>query len=608
MSFAVPSLLMWLVPLMGAIVALYLLKMRRKDFVVPATFLWPSMTFEVRANSLFQRLRLSLLLFLQLLAVALLVLALSRPQVRQRGLSGDLTVLVLDTSASMSAREGNGTRFDRGIAACRKLIDAVGAGDRLSLVEAGPNPRVVFPISSDPGKMRQALQSVRATDADCDVGEALRLAASIAAKHRGARIVLVSDGVFPEVHDFSPGNAKLEFVPIGGQGENVGITALSASPSSEGLLVFCGLRNYGKKPVALTVDLIADGKLFNSKKLQLDGGGTFGETFAAPPKASVLEAKINPEDALVSDNRAFALADPGASVRALLVGKGDLFLERALVLDPRVTLDRASVLPREAASGEPLYDVVVFDGVPEAPTTARGVLVFGTAGPQSPVRAVGVQQNPRVRSQRGDHPVMAAVDMLNTYIDRAERVEAKPTGQVLATGSSGPLIVVSDGPPRRLYVAFEPMNSDFPLQVAFPIFIANALDYLAPREASGSALLMPPGRSFTVPATSGQGELELRGPGGIAAKLASTGGVWVVRDAVRTGEYTMTVGGKERVLLVGPPPETESAIAPRNRVLAGGQSIAGSDSVLRLADYWRWLAMLGLLVLGCEWWLFARRS
>jgi Ca-activated chloride channel homolog len=79
MNLVSPWSLLWALPLMGIVVALYLMRMRRRDVVVPASFLWPPRTDEVRANAPFQRLRFSWLLLLQLLALALLVLALVWP-------------------------------------------------------------------------------------------------------------------------------------------------------------------------------------------------------------------------------------------------------------------------------------------------------------------------------------------------------------------------------------------------------------------------------------------------------------------------------------------------------------------------------------------------
>jgi hypothetical protein len=478
--------LWWLVPLGGAILALYLLKMRRKDLVVPASFLWPNMITEVRANSLFQRLRFSWLLLLQLIALALLVFALARPQIRQQGLPGQVTVIVLDVSASMSATDVKPSRFGQAVGVCRGLIEAARPSDRISLIEAGPAPRVVFALSNDSSKMRTALASVRPTDAESDIGEALRLAAALVGNERSGRILLLSDGAFATVTDFAPGKAQLVFRQMGESGENVAITALGVADTTAGRQVFCGLRNYGAHPAGGSVSLFADGKLFNSRKLTIGPRGQEGVTESVPPGARVIEARYDGEDILEADNYAATLADPSSSIRVLLVGQGDPFLEKALALDPRVTLDRAAKVPdvdRPGTAGPGEHNVAVFDGVPEAAVKARGVLAFGAAGGPSPVVASGMAKAPKFVTA-ADHPLMKFVDLRDTYIDSVQRVRTKAAGEVLAECGAGPLIVAAEGEKRQVYVAFKPLDSDFPLQVSFPIFISNALDFLAERETA----------------------------------------------------------------------------------------------------------------------------
>ena len=85
-----------------AVIAMYLLKLRRDEAVVPSTLLWTRLVADVEANAPWQRLRRSLLLLLQLLLVIALALLAARPFLeRPAGLARDI-VLVMDTSASMA--------------------------------------------------------------------------------------------------------------------------------------------------------------------------------------------------------------------------------------------------------------------------------------------------------------------------------------------------------------------------------------------------------------------------------------------------------------------------------------------------------------------------
>src|ERR1700712_5756526 len=94
------------------IIALYFLKLRRRPVQVPSTLLWRRSLEDLHVNSLFQRLRKNLLLFLQLLAVILVMIALTGPRIRGTGTEGQRYVLAIDNSASMSATDIKPTRLD----------------------------------------------------------------------------------------------------------------------------------------------------------------------------------------------------------------------------------------------------------------------------------------------------------------------------------------------------------------------------------------------------------------------------------------------------------------------------------------------------------------
>src|SRR5580658_7413322 len=91
-----------------ALLVLYFLKLRRKEMTVSSTFLWRKAIQDLQVNAPFQKLRRNLLLLLQLLLLLALLLSLARPVANYRPGAGKQTVILIDRSASMSARDVDG--------------------------------------------------------------------------------------------------------------------------------------------------------------------------------------------------------------------------------------------------------------------------------------------------------------------------------------------------------------------------------------------------------------------------------------------------------------------------------------------------------------------
>jgi hypothetical protein len=592
MSFQSPAVLWLFAPLGVAILALYLLRMRRQDVKIPASFLWPNQTEEVRANSLFQRLRFNWLLVLQLLIAALVCVALARPQFKQKGMLGTTTVIVLDASASMRATDVSPNRFENAKQMATEAIANAGVGDQIAILTAANTPQVASPLSNDSQAHRSALAQLKPTDTEGDMGEALRLAAALISGIDGARILVLSDGCFTKISEFSPGKAAVVYKKIGTRQENLAIQSLGATKSPKGTEVYCGIKNFGLNEAQTEVAIYADNKLIHAQKLKVPSLNSAGIRCLAPAGTMILRAESSASDLLDADNRLTTAVTPTASLRVLLVSRADPFLERALLLNPRVSLDTSKELPLGEGKGKPSqYDLIVFDGIQAVPVESRGVLSFGSGK--------GRIQTPQA-DEVTSHPITSGIGLENLFIDSAKQLELPSEATALASSNNQPLLAIAEAPQRRVWVGFEPMNSDFPLQVGFPIFIANVLDFVGAGAQSGE-IVTQTGRSMTYRTTQA---LKLESPNRPSINLEPTDGLVTVSGLPDAGEYKL---GDQR-LTVNLRSDTESDIAPKTDISFGQATVKATQTPYRLADFWRVLALLALAVLTFEWWFYARKS
>src|SRR5690348_16191662 len=127
----IPAFLNWPTALIAgaiaipALLVLYFLKLRRREMFVSSTILWKKAVQDLQVNAPFQKLRRNLLLLLQLLLLILLCLALMRPVANFKQGAGKLTVILIDRSGSMAAKDADGgkrTRLEEAKRLAREIV------------------------------------------------------------------------------------------------------------------------------------------------------------------------------------------------------------------------------------------------------------------------------------------------------------------------------------------------------------------------------------------------------------------------------------------------------------------------------------------------------
>lgn len=608
LNFQSPTSLLWFLPIGAFILALYLLRMRRRDFVIPASFLWPERKDEVRANSLFQRLRFNWLWVLQLLALLLLTLGLARWQIRQSNLTGKSTVLVIDASASMKATDVAPSRFDEAVKRASKIASAMDPGDSIAVIEAGATPKVLSGLDPDPAKVADAIRHLRASDAPSDIAEALRLATALVGRDQEAEIVLLSDGCFEPIDSLNAGKSKIRYEPVGQSGENIGIQALGTAQTPQGLQAYAGVKNYGTKPVRTALSIYADGRLVWSQQLEIAANATVGKNITVPSRAQVVEARLSDGGSLPADDRRATPGNPSGSIRVLLVSNGNVFLETGLVLDPRVVLDKSTDVPGSElieSPGKGNYDLVIFDSVPEVAVKAPLTASFGAPTAASPAKGSGTRKTPPLVTSAGQG-VLEDVLFENVYFDHIYRVQPVAGARAIAKTDEGALVVERQSPRRQIYFAFDLLEGDFPLSISFPILIGNLIDAAAGTEMQGITALST-GQNVALPA-SGTDPLKVRRPDGDIFDIAPVNGRYSIRDLDEVGEYVIGEGEDSKRFLVNLTSERESRIAPESQIRLGSGGPVATRTIQRFADLWKPLILGMLALLALEWLVFMRRS
>ena len=234
MTFLVPAAAALAITL-PAIVALYFLRIRRPTRVVPALHLWPDQIRDRQANVPWQRLRMSWLLLLQLLVAAFLVAAALQPALPASANLAQHSIVLLDSSASMQAKDVSPSRFDEARHQVGVLIDELGPLDRMTLISLQSTPRIVVSSAGDRDAIRRALAGMAPTNGPADLSAALALAGGVVRPGENARAYLFGDGiVLPLRASFAAGLPfPIEYHKVGVSGENVALTSLVVRTSAQ---------------------------------------------------------------------------------------------------------------------------------------------------------------------------------------------------------------------------------------------------------------------------------------------------------------------------------------------------------------------------------------
>lgn len=610
MSFLAPAAFAFAAAI-PVVVLFYLLKRKRVVRLVSSTLLWQKFLAESQASAPFQRLRKNWLLILQLILLVLVILALSRPYFAARTLPAQLRVLILDASASMQATDEIPSRFEKARAEALKWVDSLANNDQMVILQSGANTEVKQSATSEKAALRRALQDCTCSDGPTRLVPALRMAESLVRDQRGAEIHLFSDGAVPELSEFDNKGLPLVYHRIGKDSNNVGITALDVRANPENAhqrAVYASVANFSSNSVQTELELRLDNHLLETRPLNVPAGETSPQVFLANQTSDgVFTLHLNVQDDLAVDNDASIVSLLPKPIKVLLISRGNRLLEKALRAVSNVELATASDLTDPAAG----FDFVVLDGVTPKVWPQGNVLAIHVINTNWTPEVTHLEGPPLV-DWRSAHPLLRYSGFDNVQVADSFAAKSPSWAVSLLDSPQAPLILAGDlGRQRIIWIGFDLLESNWPLRVSFPIFIANAVDWLNPANAKGGQLLVKAGDAFRFALAQPEKEARVTLPDGRAKSIAldPKASEFVFAETYRQGIYRLHLGTNDTTFCVDLLDAAESNIKPREELQLGKYSrITATTRQRTNMELWRSIASLGVLVLLFEWWFYHRRT
>jgi hypothetical protein len=593
------------------VIVLYFLKLKRTKVTVSSTWLWQRSIQDLRVNAPFQKLRKNLLLFIQLLLIIIASIAFARPAGSPLSSSGKGVVILIDRSASMTAKDVAPSRLDEAKRQSKELVRALQSGDQVMVISFSRKAEVVLPFSTDRRQIESAIDSVRPSSMTTRIGEAFQMALSAVKTFKTSELVIFSDGQFEEISAPNEG-VPVKFVAIGGRINNVAVTALDVRrPQHQGepWTVFAQLDCFSAKPMDVPVELYVNTKLAKVKQVPLDPNSAHPVIFEIDQPPEIVELKVAAEDDLEVDNRAW-LAVRHKDYKVLLVSSGNFFLEKALLQAPHVSVDR--VTPDRLTSDTYIgYDMVVFDAVAPASVPSEGrYLYLGALPAWEGIKATGAIEHPVIVDWDRRHRVTRFINFSGITIKTAPKLELPGTATVLAEAQEGPLIFAWQKERlRAVVVGYKLFESDWPLRLSFPIMMVNALEWLRADDLAEWRGHPTPGDSIYIRLDQKETFVHVRWPDGKESKLEGKPGEEVAfTETQLPGVYVIKRGNLEepRALNLLDPNESSGRVADKLKL--GEETVKAAEAIPPARhEGWRLFAWIALIILLAEWWIYHRR-
>ncbi|WP_433595929.1 vWA domain-containing protein [Lysinibacillus xylanilyticus] len=557
----------------------YFFRKKYTDQTVSSTLFWSEIMQETRVSPYLKHLQKNALLYLQLLALLLLVLALMNPYVKKSTIVGAQTIFIVDTSATMSAGKERST-FDTHKKEMLSLVNELD-GRPVTLITTGNTPKAIIQHETNTKNIEKAIQELQVTYETAQMNKALDVAQAFVG-NTPTSIYVFTDSLDKKQLPMEKDTVK--WIVKGSEKDltNIAITRFAATTDGQSAMALVQLQNDTdqEQNVTLSIENVK-GKEVIAESVALPPNEAITKTFKDLPLEDTMTAKIDAKDDYAVDNSQTVLLQTTTSKIVVDQSMHQLIQKGLQTINSSVKIVPSSQMAdnRDAT--------LVTNQTALLEKTDKPIVLFGRDDVEKveAIGEVGITSDALLAfSELKDIYVSALYPGFNDY-------------KTIASVGDQPFIQRS--PKGDIVVLADIADTDWPLHPSFPLFLWSAEQELS--ESIGSLGIFTPNEQRAVAITKGDWSIYSQ-----EDEFLSSITNGLLTAPMKPGIYTARSNDEEKRFIV--------QLQAQERVIEKGTSYTlgelpgnGKEEISK-ASFVPWFILIILVLLVLEWEVQRRRG
>lgn len=585
--------------LIPGVIIMYLLKQKALDHPVPSLFLWNEMYANKESDTPWEKLKKNKLLIIQLCMIPIFILALLAPFISQAGSQGDRVAILIDNSGSMNTLySGKNTRLECAKASAVDYVRTLKKDTQITVIACNHEASTLVSSSVDTSAAISAINSIKSTHSagDCQCG--ISICEGLNSADDQLFVVAFSDSFI------SFGNLSGTFYNFQNEAENVCFDYAASKSMNGKLTVLASLSNLGNNVFQSDVNLYGGSRLLAVSNVEVPPKGNSILYFEdLDTSVQNLRIELNTSDDLEDDNTYYFLNEEKVAGKVLLVTEQNLYLEKAITLNENIKLTKTNTVEGFGSFESEGFDLYIFDGLVPDLLPQKGNFLFINVVPEEYTKLIETNENLYVTISDSEY-TEAVKDFTFGVIKAASLSQPIWATPILESEGSTVGFIGETAGHKVGVIGFRLTDSDFPLNVQFPVFIYNIISELADTSSLSSHSLFTDD-TVRIFASAGENRITVKTPLGRSDSFSEN--ILTYKNTQEPGIYTVSTSkDKEEAFAVNfntSESRTESLAEMETNTSVNLQVFDGAQTSKTLVPY---VIILIILFLAFEWLVYIK--